>query len=247
MVMRYSAITLLPLLVSQAVLAHQPVMDMAPRWEDGFGIQTRVERFNKQTTNWLEGVYTFKPSKRVTFKLPYVRNSYVKRNGLNSDGFRNEGLGDLIIGVPLKKYANKGAFTSNWSITPSVQFPTGDDGVKGGGEWDVGLSLSYSSENPSFYQLYDLYVWKDKVGMDINVGLHPYHSNENNSGVFTMWDVSLLSSDNGNRIQSGPVLVYYWQSIMLRAEYKALVHESDSDIRRAGGDKYTSLGIGITF
>ena len=230
--MKRSAVVLPCLLFSQLLLAHQPVMDMAPRWENGYGIQTRVVRFNNQTTTWLEGVYTFEPSKRVTFKLPYANNSEPGK----------EGLGDLIIGVPLKRYSNKGAFTSNWSITPSIQFPTGDDG-----EWGVGLSLSYSSETPSFYQLYDLYAWKDRIGLDINVGLHPYHNNENNSGVFTMWDVSLLSSDDGDRIQSGPVLVYYWQNVMLRAEYKALLHENDSDIKAAGGDDYTSLGIGMTF
>ena len=59
--------------------AHQPVMDMAPRWEDGWGFQVRNEhRFSDEllsgdsevsnpqgrerrvNTTWLEGVYTFK-------------------------------------------------------------------------------------------------------------------------------------------------------------------------------------------
>lgn len=225
--MKVKALFLCAMCFSQLALAHQPVMDMAPRWENGYGIQTRVERFDNQTTNWLEGVYTFEPSKRVTFKLPYIEN---------------DGLGDLIIGVPLKRYTNKKTATSNWGITPSVQFPTGEDG-----EWDVGLSLSYSSESKTLYQLYDLYAWKDRIGVDINLGLHPYHNNDNNSGIYTMWDVSLLSSDDGDRIQSGPILVYYWQNIMFRAEYKALVHERDSNIKQTGGDEYTSIGVGMTF
>ena len=30
--------------------AHQPVMDMAPRWNNGYGVQTRVEQANSETT-----------------------------------------------------------------------------------------------------------------------------------------------------------------------------------------------------
>jgi len=210
------------LCVSGLAFAHQPVMDMAPRWEGGFGIQARVERFDSRTTTWLEGVYTFRPSTRITFKLPYVDND----------------LGNVIVGVPLKKYTNRHAFTSNWSITPSVQFPTADDGA-----WDVGLSVAYSAETPSFYQLYDLYAWDDRVGLDINLGIHPIHNNTTNSGVFVMWDVSLLASDDGDRVQSGPVLMFYWQNVMARLEYKALVYERDSDW--TGG--YVAFGIGAVF
>ncbi|MCZ6616844.1 MAG: hypothetical protein O7E57_01830 [Gammaproteobacteria bacterium] len=210
------------LLLSSQVVAHQPVMDMAPRWEGGYGIQTRVERFDSRTTTWLEGVYTLRPSTRVTFKLPYV-----------DDELRN-----VIIGVPLKKYTNRGAFTSNWSVTPSVQFPTADEG-----EWDVGLSISYSASTPSSYKLYDLYVWNDRVGLDINVGIHPVHNNSTNSGLFAIWDVSMLASSDGDRVQTGPVLMFYWQNVMARLEYKALVYERDSNW--SGG--YFGFGIGAVF
>lgn len=30
-------------IVAQPALAHQPVMDMAPRWQDGYGFQIRQE------------------------------------------------------------------------------------------------------------------------------------------------------------------------------------------------------------
>ena len=139
------------LLMSSQARAHQPVMDMAPRWAEGYGIQTRVEHFSSQTTTWVEGVYTFDRSVRATFKLPY----------------RDDAFGDLILGLPLKKYKNDGAKTSNWSVTPSVQLPTGSGHNS---EWDLGLSLSYSAESPTFYQLYDLYTWGDRTGLDVNVG-----------------------------------------------------------------------------
>ena len=69
--------------------AHQPVMDMAPRWEGGYGFQVRhTYRYSdklilkddklsnplgferKVHTTWLEGVYTFERSKRITVKIP---------------------------------------------------------------------------------------------------------------------------------------------------------------------------------
>lgn len=200
--------------------AHQPVMDMAPRWAGGYGIQARAEHFNSQTTTWLEGVYTFDRSIRATFKLPH----------------RNGNLGDLILGLPLKKYVNDGARTANWSITPSVQLPTGRFG-----EWDTGLSLSYSAETPKFYSLYDLYFWRDRRGLDINFG---FAFPGKGRGMFALWDVSLFRSDaDGDRVQTGPVFVWFKRNMMFRAEYKALVYERDSNW--SGG--FFNLGFGLVY
>ena len=199
--------------------AHQPVMDMAPRWADGYGIQTRFERFDSQSTTWVEGVYTFDKSVRLTFKQPY----------------RDGQLGDIIVGLPLKKYKNDGASTSNWSVTPSVQFPTGRPS-----EWDLGLSLSYSSESPRFYQLYDLYTWGDRTGLDINAGVAIPGKGQ---GMFALWDVSMLTSRLGDRIQTGPVFVYFKKNMMFRAEYKALVYEKDSQ----WSGNYFGIGIGLVY
>jgi|TARA_B110000879_G_C11077918_1_gene473521 hypothetical protein len=194
-------------------------MDMAPRWSDGYGVQSRIEYFNSESTTWLEGVYTFDKSVRVTFKLPHSNGDF----------------GGLILGLPLKKYRNDGAKTSNWSITPSLQLPSGNDA-----DWDPGLSLSYSSESPKVYQLYDLYRWEDRVGLDINVGLaFPGKG----SGMFALWDISALTSDKGDRIQTGPVFVYFKKNMMLRAEYKALVYEHNSDW--SGGQ--FSVGVGFVY
>lgn len=199
--------------------AHQPVMDMAPRWADGYGFQARVESFNSQTVVWAEGVYTFKKSVRATFKLPHFDGEF----------------GGLILGLPLKKYSNNGSKTSNWSITPSVQLPTGSQD-----DWDAGASLSYSSETPKYYQLYDLYSWGDRTGLDINVGLALPGKG---SGKFLMWDVSFLTSEQGDRVLTGPVFVYFKKNMMFRAEYKALAYERDSDW--SGG--YVNVGIGFVY
>ena len=94
--------------VTSQVTAHQPVMDMAPRWNGGYGAQTRITHANDTTPTWVEGVYTFKPALRMTLKVPY------------SDGKS----GDAILAMPIKRYKNAGASTSNWGLTPSVRMPT---------------------------------------------------------------------------------------------------------------------------
>jgi hypothetical protein len=217
------------LAMSGPVFAHQPIMDMAPRWSDGYGVQTRVERFDSDTTTWVEGVYTWDSSVRATLKLP----------------LREGELGDAILGLPLKKYKNAGASTSNWSLTPSVQLPTGD-GSDGGdeGDWDAGLSVSYSSETPTFYQLYDLYTWGDETGLDINAG---FAFPGKGSGLFALWDVTMFTSDEGDRIHSGPVFVYFKGNVMFRAEYKAAVYHDEKDLDTDWSGDFFSLAIGIVY
>ena len=201
-------------------LAHQPVMDMAPRWNNGFGIQTRTEHANSTTTQWLEGVYTFKPSVRMTFKLPYADGEF----------------GDAIVAVPIKHYKNAGGFTSSWGLTPSVAMPTG-----GGSDWDTGLSLSYSAETASLFQLYDVYTLGDKTGLDVNIG--PVYADGNGSSLFTLWDVTAVDSAYGQRILTGPVLMYFKRNVVVRFEYKMPLLDNDNEW---DGD-FISAGIGIVY
>ena len=122
-------------------LGHQPVMDMAPRWAGGYGFQVfQVHsiaddlRFGESTlsnpydlksrvdSTWLEGVYTFRREVRITAKLPHVDKSrHWLRDGqvIRQEG---RGLGDMIVGVPLKKYVNKSGYTYNLSATPSLPY-----------------------------------------------------------------------------------------------------------------------------
>ena len=270
--------------------AHQPVMDMAPRWEDGFGFQIRRESYGSDTLldgdseianplglkrfvdkTWLEGVYTFDRAKRVTFKLPYIEQSRTKNIGGAAFRQRNQGLGDLIVGVPLKYYSNRGALTDNFGFTPSLRLPTGSSSGNfpiSDGSVDLGLSFSYSIESPKYYGLIDLFTWQntkggrnmrtgDEYGMDLNLGYHPYHNNDTNSGAFVMWDVSarhneepnsanLTTTSGGKRISTGPIVVLYKDNIMFRAEYKFPAYEKTSGISNSRGQELM-VGIGITF
>ena len=144
----------------------------------------------------------------------------------------------------------------------SGDFPISD------GSWDAGLSLSYSKSTPKTYQLYDLFYWYNtqgkrgmregnELGLDVNIGYHPYHDNLTNSGMFVMWDVTarynddpttatLTTASGGSRIHTGPVLMLYRDNIMFRTEYKYPVYENTSGISNSRGQEF-NIGIGITF
>ena len=292
----------LPLLAASTLAtdwaqAHQPVMDMAPRWNDGYGGQLRYESYGSRellngsdqvdnsagleryvNKTWLEGIYTFDPSKRITFKLPYVNQRRVTMVDGQSLSQSASGWGDLILAVPLKSYTNKGGNTSNWGITPQLRLPTGSssgDFAISDGSVDLGLSLSYSAEGfpfgkdkPSFYQLYDLFYWYnsegsdgmregDVIGLDVNVGLHPIHNNQTNTGMYVMWDITARHSaapndftrttaSGGKRLHTGPVLVAYRGNTMFRAEYRFAVYEKVDGFSLSRGDEF-NIGIGMTF
>lgn len=289
--LRYCALlTILILAVSDPGHAHQPVMDMAPRWDRGYGFQLRFEHYGSdkllegsvQIVNplgvrrdvdkvWLEGVYTFDRSVRITAKLPFIRQERIKNVGGRTVAQSNRGLGDLIIGVPLKKYFNDGDSTSNISLTPSLRLPTGSTAGEyplSDGSLDVGLSLSYSRSTPTFYMLMDAFYWinsqgkrdmreGNELGLDINLGFHPYHDNLSNSGVFVMWDISarhqqdpsqrnLTDASGDDRIYAGPIIVLYRNNMMLRAEYKMPVYENKHRIGLSRGQEF-NIGLGFTF
>jgi len=267
---------------------HQPVMDMAPRWEGGYGFQVRQEYFftdkliNKsdsassgpatsQSVNktWFEGVYTFKRWLRTSFKIPYIsQKKTVKENGINKVK-KGNGIGDLTLGLLLKSYTNLGEKTWNWAITPSVRVPTGSTSGElpvGDGSYDFGVSFSSSIETEYIFQLYDLFFWKngkgkrganegDEVGLDINVGLHPYHNNLKNQGLFIFVDVSaryqgsgqqIGKKTGGTKLYSGPIVMFYKSNWMARAEYSIPVYERAFSTQFSRGHK-VSLGLGKTF
>ena len=270
------------------VIAHQPVMDMAPRWQGGWGFQLRYEHWGSskllQDSNelsnpfaishsvnktWLEGVYTFRREVRLTIKLPYIDQSrMIPREGsiVRETG---SGIGDVVIGVPLKRYKNKQQSTGNLALTPSIRLPTGstrDAFPVGDGSTDVGMSLSASFERANLYQYYDLFYWNNgsgdrgidqgnELGLDINIGWHPMHNNLTNTGVFLMLDLSArlesrgvddLGVTGGKRLSAGPVLVWYRRGMMLRAEWKHPFFESVNGVQLSRGNEY-SFGIGFVF
>ena len=179
------------------------------------------------------------------------------------------GVGDLEIGLPLKRYWNRESSTGNLSVTPSIRLPTGDSDDAfpvGDGSTDFGMSLSASFERADLYQFYDLFYWANgsgdrgihqgnELGLDVNIGWHPYHDNLSNTGVFLMLDFSARHENRGRdttgaiggtRLSAGPVIVWYRGGVMLRAEWKVPLHEDFEGVQVSPGDVY-SLGIGFVF
>jgi hypothetical protein len=278
------------LLIAMAVpstgRAHQPVMDMAPRWQGGFGFQLRnVQRSSKSlrngdkkvensqgqkrrvNTTWLEGVYTFKRELRLTAKIPWVEQKRVPGAGASAQS--GSGLGDSILGLQLKHYFNRAASTGNIGLTPSLRVPTGstsDAYPVGDGSWDIGISTSFSAETFRIYQFYDLFYWHntkgergmkrgDEVGLDVNIGLHPYHDNQRNLGVFLMGDLSVRyegrgkdtgGTTGGSRISLGPVVVGYWKNLMFRTDVKIPLYQYVRGTQVEHGIEI-NLGMGVVF
>ena len=175
---------------------HQPVMDMAPRWQGGYGFQVMQECYGSNrllsgteesensrglerhvSKTRFEGVYTFDRSKRVTFKLPYVVQRRRRLDGDDVVTDRGEGWGDPILAAPLKNYWNLSRSTMNIGMTPAVRIPIG--GSTGAfpvsdGSWDRGLGLSWSGEgyifpawpNFNFYYMVDGFRWFNGEGTD---------------------------------------------------------------------------------
>lgn len=268
--------------------AHQPVMDMAPRWQGGWGVQLRHEhRFSNSllrgdkkvanpqgrrrtvNTTWLEGVYTFKRELRLTAKLPWVDQRRVSVAGGAPTTQTGSGIGDAILGLQLKHYFNRAESTGNIGMTPSIRVPTGSTNAGypvGDGSWDVGISTSFSTETSQLYQFYDLFYWHnakgergmnrgDEVGLDVNIGVHPYHDNERNLGIFLMGDLSVRhegsgrdtgGTTGGSRISLGPVLVGYWNNLMIRADVKIPVYQYVRGTQVSYGTE-VNVGLGVAF
>lgn len=282
------ALSLLLAGVPSMARAHQPVMDMAPRWDGGWGLQIRNEyrssnellsgdskvanpegRRRRVNTTWLEGVYTFVREIRVTAKIPWVEQSRVSVAGGSAVKQTGSGLGDAILGLQLKHYINHEASTANFGFTPSLRFPTGstsDSYPVGDGSLDVGASLSFSHETTFFYQYYDLFYWHnsrgkrginrgDEFGVDVNLGIHPYHNNRYNLGCFLMLDVSAryeghgqdtAGATGGKRVSLGPILMAYWNNLMLRVDVKFPVYQHVWGSQVARGTEINA-GLGVVF
>lgn len=279
-------ISLIP--AERAYAQHQPVMDMAPRWQGGWGFQVRnTHRFSDElvagdsalanpfgrdrriNTTWLEGVYTLRRELRFTVKIPWVDQRRTVAQAGPAAQETGSGLGDVVLGLQLKRYYNKRSSTGNFGLTPSVRLPTGSTSnvyPVGDGSLDVGLSAAFSAEMANLYQYYVLYYWRngegtrginqgDELGFAMNVGIHPYHDNLRNIGVFLMGDLSAryeargedtAGTTGGKRIALGPVLVAYMNNMMVRAELRFPVYETVLDSQISHGTD-TSIGIGFTF
>ena len=153
------------------VLADEPIMNMMPRWDHGWGLQF-VEEYRhegdlllgseKSYSGFtedvhllhLQGVYTWDRSIRLTAMLPYVLDARREMpNGLGGKLVeRDNGIGDATLALPLKKYFNLDGRSGSWTFKPMLRVPlAGDDDYEiYDNEWGGGLGLGYEFEMSDF-------------------------------------------------------------------------------------------------
>lgn len=225
-----------------------------------------MRRVNK---TWLEGVYTWDRSKRVTIKIPYVDQMRVKEVGGVAIKQVDRGLGDIIIGLPLRKYTNHKDWTNNFSFTPNLRVPSGKtsgDYPIGDGSTDVGFSFSYGAESPRYLAGIDLYYWinnegkRDQhegnlLGLDITLGKTIYHDGKKSAGASLQLDfgahykeegTSISGNNPGTRIMLGPGLVYFQGPMIIRLVYTVPVYENALDEAVSYGHQFDA-GVGWSF
>ena len=97
----------------------------------------------------------------------------------------------------------------------------------------------------------------DEIGLELDLGYHPYHSDISNSGLFIMWDIiarhngrpneaNLTTFTGGQLVQTGPILVLYKNNLMFRGEIKFPVYEDVDGISNSRGPEF-NIGIGAAF
>jgi len=221
---------------------------------------------------WLEGIYSFTREHRISFKLPYHFLSKTIEDGGKSKTLNRSGVGDLILGFINKHYFNKPGWTGNLSFTPSIKIPTGQSGgalTLGTGVVDYGLSLSVNVESFAFYGLIDWFGWLyseqsagkrpgNLMGLDIDLGIHPIHNNESNSGIFLMvgWNTRWIertktrgvidANTGGIYTEIVPTLVWYKRNVMVRAQYHMPIIYDLNGTQSMPFSGF-QLGAGITF
>jgi hypothetical protein len=259
-------------LVAAPLQADQPIMNMMPRWDGGYGFQVRAEHihrsdlkqgsdviargFTEEVTQFhLEGVYTWDRSIRLTAKLPYVADA--RREVLGPMGEkivqRDQGIGDLTLALPLKHYFNLAARSGSWTLAPQLRIPLGqedDEFEVWDGVWGGGLSLGYETETYNWFIATSagFWVFEDPEPAEWSYSLDLGWNARDNMQL--LWE-SDLSWDDENKffLSSGPALYWRWNdNTHIRIEWKHdFVSRVTSDRPDHGNGDRFSAGIGFVF
>ncbi len=252
--------------------ADQPIMNMMPRWDGGYGFQVRAEHVHRSdlkqgsdvvgrgltedlTQLHLEGVYTWDRSIRLTAKLPYVADA--RREVPDAGGQKvvqyDEGIGDLTLALPLKKYFNLDARSGSWTLAPQLRIPSGkedDEFEVWDGVWGSGLSLGYETETYHWFIATSAGFWvfeqpepaEWSYSLDLGWNVR--------DDMQILWE-SDLSWDDENKffLSAGPALYWRWNDkTHIRIEWK---HDFVSRVTsnrpdHGNGDRF-SAGVGFVF
>ena len=265
--------TLLPvLLLATRLTADEPIMNMMPRWDDGWGFQFIEEyRFERDLLEedrkayagftedvhllHFQGVYTWDKSIRFTAKLPYVLDARREMpDGLGGKRVEHDnGIGDATFALPLKKYFNLDGRSGSWTFKPMVRMPfAGTDEYEiYDNEWGNGLGLAYESETSKFHFHVSTSGWvyhgnepfESWSSLDLGYNFNAWGSN----GAL-MWETDFHYEDDGSEtLSSGPAL--YWNindTAHFRLEWKHDIYDRQGVLDHGNGDVF-KFSLGFVF
>ncbi len=255
-----------------SVQADQPIMNMMPRWDGGYGIQIRAEHirradlkqgsdvvgrgFSEEVNQvYLEGVYTWDRSIRLTAKLPYVLNA--RREVMGAVGEKvvqhDKGVGDLTLALPLKHYFNLDSRSGSWTLAPQMRIPLGRDDDEfevWDGVFGAGLSAGYETETYDWFFATSMSIWvfeepepvEWRYALDVGWNLR--------EDAQLLWESDLSWDDESQFfLSAGPALYWRWNDqVHLRIEWKHdfVSRVSKDELDHGNGDR-VSAGIGFVF
>ena len=254
------------------VSADEPIMNMMPRWDNGWGLQMINEYrheddllLGSRTTYsgftedvhllHFQGVYTWDRSIRLTYKIPYVLDA--RREMPDGWGGKrvehDNGIGDATLALPLKKYFNLDGRSGSWSLKPMVRVPlAGDDDYEiYDSEWGGGLSLSYDFETPRLAFLSSASYWfhdnqmPSEIYLSLDLGYKFYPLGTN---CQFLWETDFLYKDNGTEtLMAGPALYWNFNDIThMRLEWKHDFYDRQGMLDHGNGDRFL-LSLGLVF
>lgn len=260
------------MLPSFSVFADQPIMNMMPRWDGGYGYQLRTEYIQRNDLLQgdevvakgfsesiyklhFEGVYTWDRSIRLTVKLPYVIEA--RREQLAAGNVkqveRSSKLGDMTLALPLKQYFNLDGRSGSWTFAPQLRVPTSSKSASYDiydREWGVGAALGYEIETSDWFFSFGIsrFVFEkddpNEFHSSIDLGL-----NFRDNAQF-LWETDFYSENDGSQaISAGPALYWRFSDVVhTRVEWK---HDFKSRVGRneldhGNGDVF-SVGVGFVW
>ncbi len=259
------------MVVSAEARCDQPIFNEMPRWDNGWGFQIvrelRTERdlldgetvvgrgFSEDVEILhLEGVYTWDKSVRMTVKIPYVVEA--RREQLDSGIKRvqhDNGIGDLTLAIPLKRYINADQRSTSWTFAPQFRIPlAGNDEYEVyDNEWGTGVSFGYETETYRYVAAVGVTAWSFfgnepfEASASINLGFNIHHAR---SSGHLLWESDVHFEDDGSlTIAIGPA--FYWRmtdTVHIRVSWKDDVSDRQGTVDHGNGDALT-VGIGFVF
>ena len=253
-------------------LADEPIMNMMPRWDNGWGLQL-IDEYRHEDDLLLgsrtaysgftedvhilhfQGVYTWDRSVRLTYKIPYVLNARREMpDGVGGKRVEHDnGIGDATLALPLKKYFNLDGRSGSWTFKPMLRVPlAGDDNYEiYDNEWGAGLGLGYEFEMHRLAFVSSISSWTyeqedpSEVHLTLDLG---YKVDARGTNGTLFWETDFQYEDDGSEtLLAGPA--FYWNfndTIHMRLEWKHDYYDRQGMLDHGNGDRFL-LSLGVVF